>query len=248
MQIHHLSASSIAAFRECPMAFYGKYLHGWEWVSPPLQAQAMAVGKAVDHAAGALHTGHDPMAALCQHWGTIAIPMPADAFAKAVAMVQRYASDMARDPRDVCQQEITVHVPGIEVPITGYADVVRGLTVMELKTTSSRTWWTQERADYSLQTLIYALAISAQHCGAQVTVEHHVLKYVDDQCTHEILTSSLNKAAQQEGQDSIRETWEEIKKGELDAICKPGKCRYPQHCREFGYVGTDSQQLVVAGR
>ena len=248
IQVHHLSASAISAFEECPMAFYGRYHYRWEWVSPPMMAQAMELGKAVDHAAGALHQGRDPMWALCQYWGSITIPMPSIAFTKAVAMVRCYATDMKRDQRDVCQQKVTVQIPGVEPPIIGFADVVRGLTVLELKTTSSRTWWTQERADSSLQTCIYALAISGQNSGAQATVEHHVLKYVDDDCTHEIWTSNPTKADQLEGQDRIRETWENIKKGELNAICKSGKCRFPTRCRDYGYTGQDDRELVVAGR
>jgi RecB family exonuclease len=248
MNIHHLSASSISAFRECPMAFYGRYLYGWTWVAPAMQAQAMALGSAVHKALEAHHTGQDAITALCQHWGTIDVPMPADAFAKALGLIRCYTADEGHDPRDVVEREFWLNIPGIPVPFTGRIDLQRGpLLFRDYKTTGSKTWWTQERVDADIQLTIYALFLSGECRGAQATGELHVLRH-GEKFEHEVFVTTRNKAEQKEGQDSIRETWEVIQKGELNAICKPGKCRYPTRCREFGYVGTDSQELVVAGR
>ena len=227
------------------MAFYGKYLHGWEWVSPPLQAQAMAIGTAVHKALEAHHSGLDAIAALCQHWGTITIPMPADTFAKALGLVRCYTADEDHDPRDIVEREFWLTIPGIPVPFKGYIDLQRGpLLFRDYKTTGSKTWWTQARVDSDIQLTIYALFLSSECHGAQVTGELHVLRH-GAEFEHEVFTTTRNKAQQNEGQDSIRETWKEIQKGELNAICKPGRCRFPTKCRSYGYQGVDSIELVV---
>lgn len=244
--ITHLSASALSAFRECPMAFYGKYHYGWEWVSPPRTQQAMELGRAVDQALNVYHVGGDPVRELCLYWGTIETPMPGDYFARALAMIRRYVADEKPDQRDVTQRKFKLLIPGVDVPIIGYMDVLRGLVVREIKTTGSKTWWTPERATTSLQTGLYSIAVSRENRGAQATVEHHILSHnAYPEITHTIYVDSLNKADQVEVEDGIRDTWKDIQKGELNAICKPGKCRYPQQCREYGYVGTDSCELVL---
>lgn len=227
------------------MAFYGKYLYQWEWVSPPLMAQAMALGTAVHKALEAFHQGRDPMTELCRHWGTITEPLAPNAFAKAVGLIRVYTADETYDPRDKTEQKFKLRIPGIDVPIIGYIDVQRGLTVRELKTTGSTTWWTPERAKESLQTGLYAMAVGKRFSGAQVTVEHHILNHHGGQFTHTPYTNSPTKAEQQACEDGIRDTWKEIQKGELVAKCKPGQCRYPTKCHEFGYVGTDSLELSL---
>lgn len=245
MNIHHVSASALSAFLECPMAFYGRYLYNWEWVSPPVQAQAMALGTAFHKAAEAHHSGLDAITALCQHWGSITVPMPPDYFERALRLVRLYTSTEQHDSRDVVEREFWLELPDVSVPIKGFIDLQRGpLMFRDYKTTSSKTWWTQERADTNLQMTIYALALSQECHGAQVTGEVHVLRHGADP-VHEIITTTRNKAQQQEGIDCIRETWNEIQKGDLNAVCKPGKCRYPTQCREFGYIGTDSLELAL---
>jgi len=230
------------------MSFYGNYLYGWKWESPPMMAQAMNLGKLVDRALEAFHQGTDPIAWLCQNFGAAEGPLPPDAFAKALGMIRAYIADEHYDPRDVTQEQFTLNITGIDVPIIGIPDVRRGLTVYEIKTTGSRTWWSPERAHDSLQTALYSIAVSSQNHGAQITVEHHVLNHNGGDYTHTVYVDSLNKSEIEERKESIRETWDEIQKGELNAICKPGKCRYPTRCKEFGYQGTDSQELVVTGR
>lgn len=230
------------------MSFYGNYLYGWKWESPPLMAQAMNLGKLVDRALEAFHQGADPIAWLCQNFGSADGPLPPDAFAKALGMIRVYVADERHDPRDVTQEKFSITIRGIDVPIIGIPDVRRGLTVFEIKTTGSKTWWDEKRAHESLQTALYSIAVSGQNHGAQVTVEHHVLNHNGGDYTHTIYRDGLTKSEIEERKDGIRATWEEINKGELNAICKPGKCRFPQRCREYGYVGTDSQELVVTGR
>lgn len=245
--IDHLSASSIALYRECPMAFMGRYVYDWPITSPPYQAQLMRLGSAVHHALEAHHTGRDAIGAFCQFWGSIDIPMAPDLFARGLGMIRSYIADEQPDPRDKCEQKFELHIPGVDVPIIGLIDRYRGLECHEYKSTSSRTWWTQERVDESLQQRLYALALRTKNHGAQITGTCHVLKAVDGQFTHEKYTTSPNKADLFECEDAIRQTWEDIQSGELRAQCRPGKCRYPTRCREFGYIGTDTAELVLAG-
>lgn len=231
------------------MAFYGRYLYGWEWVSPPRTQQALALGRAVDDALNVYHRGGDPIRELCLLWGSIPVDMPPDYFARALGMIRAYVADEPPDPRDVTQHKFEIRIRGIEPPIVGYMDVLRGLVIREIKTTGSKTWWTPERAHTSIQTGIYSMAASRANHGAQATVEHHILSHnAYPHCDHTVYVDSLNKAEMADVEDGIRATWKEIQKGELNAVCKPGKCRYPTRCREFGYVGSDSQELVVAGR
>lgn len=245
-QIKHLSASSINRFRECPMAFYGKYIYRWPEYTPPMRVQAYAMGSAVHAGLEAHHKGQDAITALCRYWGTIRMPMPADVFTKAVKLLQLYTATEQPDPRDIVERKFSLTVAGIDVPIIGFIDRQRGLTVREYKTTGSKTWWTQERADSELQMALYLIAVSRENRGAQATGEYHILSHREPM-SHTILTTTRNKAQQEEALESVRETWGEIQKGELNAACKPGQCRYPTRCREYGYRGSDSVELPVEG-
>jgi hypothetical protein len=247
LPIKHLSASSLSAYRDCPMMFWGKYLYKWPWVNPPQIMQAMVLGIMVDKALEAFHHGQDPMAELCRRWSNVKIEMMPNAFAKALGMIRAYTADEHREPRDITQQRFSIQIPGVELPIIGYTDVERGLTVKEIKTTGSATWWTEERAKESLQGGLYAIKKSRENHGAQVPIEHHILSHRNNECTHTVFTNSPTKADQQECEQGIRDTWAEIGKGDLNAICKPGKCRYPVNCRPYGYVGTDDTELDLSG-
>lgn len=244
--VTRLSASALSSFHECPMQFYGRYHYGWEWVSPPRTQQALQLGLAVDKALGVFHRGGDPVAELCLLWGSIHVDMPGDYFARALGMIRAYMADEAPDPRDVIQHEFAIRITGVDVPIVGYMDVLRGLVVREIKTTGSKTWWTPERARQSIQTGIYSLATSRANHGAQATVEHHVLSHnTYPECVHTVYSDSLNKADLQVVEESVCETWRQIQEGDLRAACKPGKCRFPTKCAEFGYRGSDSSELVI---
>jgi RecB family exonuclease len=245
--IDHLSASSLTLYRECPMAFMGRYVYDWPITSPPYQAQLMRLGTAVHHALEAHHTGRDAISALCQFWGSIDIPMAPELFARGIGMIRAYIADESPDPRDVCEQKFTLNIPGVDVPIIGYIDRYRGLMVHEYKTTSSPTWWTQERVNESLQQRLYALALRVKNHGAQITGTCHVLKAINGNYAHETYTVSPNKAELLDCEDSIRATWEDIQSGELRADCKPGKCRFPTRCKDYGYIGTDTAELVLHG-
>ncbi len=246
LPIKHLSASSLSAYRECPLAFFGKYLYHWPWINPPQVMQAMVLGIMVDKAIEAFHHGQDPAAELCRRWSNVKITMMPDAFAKALGMIRAYTADEHREPRDITQEKFSITIPGVSLPIVGYPDIKRGLTVRELKTTGSATWWTPERATKSLQTGLYSISESQKHHGAQITVEHHILSHRNNDFTHTVFTDHPTKTDQQECEQGIRDTWTEIQEGELKAVCKPGKCRYPTKCHDYGYRGTDSIELEVA--
>lgn len=242
MNIHHLSASALSSFIECPMAFYGRHVYKWPEAHPPFMVQAMHLGSAVHKALEAFHSGLDPIIALCQSGGLLYAP---GAFPKALGLVRAYTAHEQHDKRDICERKFELRIPGIDVPFIGYIDLQRGpLMFRDYKTTSSKTWWTQERADADLQMTMYALALTRECHGAQVTGEVHVLRH-GAEFQHEVITTTRNKTQQEEGRERIRDIWSEIQKGELNAICKSGRCRFPEHCKDFGYVGTDTRELVL---
>lgn len=243
--LRHLSASSIATYQECPLAFYGRYIAHWPESHPPMMVTAMALGRVVHSALEAHHQGLDAVVALCEAWGKLGHPMPSGYFAKALELTRLYTSTEPRDPRDVTEQKFRLEVPGVPVPIIGYIDCQRGLVVKEFKTTGSATWWTQERADSALQVTIYSMHVAKQNHGGQASAEIHVLSHRDNDYTHTVLHTTRNKADQEEGREIIRSVWAKIQDGELNAVCKSGSCRFPEHCREYGYVGPDTRELIV---
>ena len=243
--LRHLSASSISAFLECPMAFYGRYVFRWPEQHPPFMVRAMRLGAAVHSALEAFHLGRDPIAALLTQWPR---DLDADAYPVALGLVRLYTSTQERDPRDRTEHKFSVRVPGVDLPVIGYIDLVRGLTIREFKTTSSSTWWTQERVDTALQTTVYSVAMASANHGAQCAIEYHVLNHREVPQTHTILTTTRNKADREAGCETIRQAWSDMQKGELNAVCAPGKCRFPTQCREYGYVGLDSEELRVDTR
>lgn len=242
MNITHLSASALSSFIECPMAFYGRHVYRWPEAHPPFMVQAMHTGSAVHKALEAFHSGRDPIMELCAHGNLLYLP---GAFQKALGLVRAYIADEQHDKRDVCERLFWLRLPGIPVPFKGYIDLQRGpLMFRDYKTTSSSTWWTQERADNDIQMTLYALELSQECHGAQVTGEVHVLRH-GKQFEHEVITTTRNKIEQEEGRERIREIWVEIQKGELNAICKSGRCRFPERCKDYGYVGTDTVELAL---
>lgn len=245
MTLRHLSASALSDFRECPMLHIGRRVERWFESKPPYMAQAMALGRAVHAGLEAHHQGKDAIAALCRVWGSLGVAMPAQYFPKALGLLRVYTSQEQPDPRDQMERKFTLDIPGVSVPIIGYIDLQRGLTVREYKTTGSATWWTQERADASIQGSLYAMAVSREHHGAQVSVEFHILSHRNNAYSHTVLRTTRTKAQLEQCRDEIRETWQEMQYEPRVAKCPPGRCRFPDHCKEYGYASTDTSELIL---
>ena len=245
MAIRHLSASAISDFRECPMLHIGRRVERWPESKPPYMAHAMALGRVVHAGLEAHHKGQDAIQALCQVWPREGADLPAHYFAKALGMLRCYVEFERHDPRDQQERKFVLNIPGVSVPIIGYIDLQRGLTVREFKSTSSATWWTQKRADESIQGSLYSMAVSSENHGAQVEVEFHILSHRNNQFGHEILRTSRTKAQLEECREGIRQTWTEMQQEPRVARCAPGRCRFPEKCKEVGYVGTDTAELIL---
>lgn len=245
LPVTHLSASALSRYRECPLSFHGKYIQKWPEVHPPFMAQAYAFGTLVHACLETHHKGGDAIRELCLRWPSVRAEIPAHYFDRAVSLIMAYTASETPDERDLVEHKFRLNIPGVEVPVIGYIDRLRGLAIKEYKTTSSKTWWTQERADTDIQATIYCMAVSALNRGAQATLEYHILCHSDDPPSHRVITTTRNKAEQEDGAALIRETWDAIKEGELRADCKPGRCRFPTFCREWGYSGQDAVEFPV---
>jgi hypothetical protein len=245
--VRHLSASALADYRECPMLHIGRRVERWPEVRPPQMAQAMSLGTAVHAALEAHHQGKDAVAALHRYWPSVAATVPADYFGRALSLVRIYTEFEAPDPRDQTERKFTLRIPGVAVPVIGFIDLQRGLVVRDYKTTGSSTWWTQKRADESIQASIYAMAVSAEHHGAQVTVEFHVLTHGKGGYGHRVISTTRTKDDLARVCDEIRADWAAMQQEPREARCAPGRCRFPEQCKEYGYgaVSADEPKLII---
>lgn len=249
--LKHLSASAINDYLECPMLHYGRRVVHWPETKPPFMISALTLGSVVDKALTGYHRGESPEALLARLWSTqVRIPMVwTDGYRRALEMIRLYIANVQPKTGDVCQAFFSLDIPGVPIPVIGYRDIVRGSATHEIKTTSSASLWTQQKADSELQGSIYWLAFVATNPGKRPTLTYHVLHHGDDPTYTEIKTKRTD-ADMLRTRALIRGTWEAMKDGELTAKCKQGRCRFPERCTEFGYVPgvTDSgKEMVVAG-
>ena len=249
--LKHLSASAISDYLECPMLHYGRRIAHWPETKPPFLISALTLGSVVDKALTGYHRGENPEAMLTRLWSAlVTFPLVwSDGYRRALEMIRAYTSNVQPQTGDVCQAFFSLDIQGIPIPVIGYRDVVRGSQTHEIKTTSSATLWTQEKADTELQGSVYWLAFVQANPGKRPTLIYHILRHGEDTTYTEIKTKRTD-ADMLRTRALIRGTWEAMKDGELTAKCKQGRCRFPDRCTEYGYQPgvTDSpQEMVVSG-
>ena len=147
--IQHLSPSSLRLFRDCPEVFIGKYLLRVTDEAGPGAWRGLAVESGLDH----LLYGEDSVTAIAtmkREWDRQAMGLADDKTLKEAAALESFLVQAAVAfgglPIPLMRQaRIELPLPGISVPLIGFADYVWDDHGRDLKT----TWRLPSKADPS---------------------------------------------------------------------------------------------------
>ena len=181
-QITHLSASSLALYRNCPALWVGKNLYGWKDDVGP----RAWLGTAVEAGLDMILYGH-PFSAALEKAGmmfdeqaqgeiteeiTKAASEIAPMLEQASLAAQNFGQPVAR------QFKITHWLDGIEVPVIGYVDYLYEDWLFDLKTTARLP--SEPRPDHACQVAIYNAATGRKAKLLYVTPKKHAAYDVED--------------------------------------------------------------------
>jgi hypothetical protein len=151
----HLSVSAVQLYARCPLAWRRRYVDGVVDQSTP----PMLFGKAFAEAMEAQHRGEDADTVFARaHAGTNAYP----GAEHGLRLLALYRERFNFDGRP--EQKFTLYLPDrqqIPVPILGFMDLECDDEVVEFKT--SRSPWSQARADAEYQSAVYGWAFQQRH-------------------------------------------------------------------------------------
>lgn len=179
-EIKHLSASSLALYRNCPALWVGKYLYGWRDDVGPRAWLGSAVEAGLDLALygrdGALETARERFDLDAQGEVTDEIEK---ALADLPGMLEQAILATKDFGQPVARQSRIEHwLDGIEVPIIGYVDYLYEDWLFDLKTTARLP--SEPRPDHACQVGIYNAATGRKARLVYVTPKKHAVYDVPD--------------------------------------------------------------------
>lgn len=258
--IDHLSYSSISTYLTCPEHWRRKYVQKEKTPATPALIFGSAIHGTLEQAITERHNGqaligYMPLNALWQNiwaekvrseeveWGA---DTPEQHFNEGIRIlgapdVQRLV-DGTRLTTDegglFMERKVTLNVPGVPVPVTGFVDILHDDGVPGDFKTSSMAW-TMDKAREQLQPLFYLAALNqAGHTVPGLRFRHHVITK-----TKAVKVQTLECQRTWDEVfwlfDLIRRVWEGIEREVYpyhpDAwICSPRYCAYWHTCRGKG--------------
>lgn len=215
MPVKHLSASAVKTYLLCPRQWQYKYIEKL----PDPAGQAAQRGKMVHEAVESYWRGE---------------------YDKPVPGIHRYITAYRKmhgaiTPERVAHVELELRaiLPGVDVPILGYVDLLtKEGTIVDLKTAGRH--WASSRALTELQPSVYTWL--AEACGHTVTgFEFHVL--IGDGADREIntqrLTVDLSEEETERHLDEVRQAWQGIVAGQFPTkrqiLC--AWCNFQERCK-----------------
>jgi CRISPR/Cas system-associated exonuclease Cas4 (RecB family) len=226
-RIKHLSASAINDFVTCPLLWYGRRIA--RWPEPP--SADLAMGRALHAAFAAHHSGGDAELELLRAWRDVAAIGPVNgSLARAVDALRLYRTSMPPADGDRTEAYFRVAVPGLDVPLIGYFDLLRRDEVHEFKTGRAR--WGQKKVDGELQATAYWWAYTAMTGRPPARLVYTLVTTYPAVAVYPLETT---RTPEQLGQFEAlaRRIHGEMRHGKLIGKCRPGRCCFPQQCRQF---------------
>lgn len=163
LPLDHLSATSISLFLRCPRQFQEVYIRG---VRDGDISSSLVIGSAVHLALSRLLKGL-PLGnyfddALGEHLATGAgvIWKDKESASRKIAdrMVVNYFHAVGRSLEVVdTEQELLLEIPGVDIPILGYVDILTNRGVIDVKTTGYVSRKPELQKSWKLQMNIYQL-------------------------------------------------------------------------------------------
>ena len=248
-QIDHLSYSSITTYQMCPRSWRFHYLDKIKTPTSPALIFGSAFHNALEeHVKTAFATDRVPVVNRWhRHWGKqldqeiawgsdtqegmyeLGIKMFSDP--DTIALVDSL-KPLVLEEQPQIELPITLHVPGVPVPIIGYIDLIEADGVPADFKTSGRSW-SQDQADAELQPIFYLAALNQAgytlNCGL---FRHYVfVKTKKPQCQIWESYRTIGQMFWLFG--LIRETWQAIEAGHFPPNTTTFKCS-PRYCEYWG--------------
>lgn len=249
--IEHLSYSSITTYLGCPEAWRRKYIEK----EPTFGNPSMFFGSVFHDTAERLSSGEDK--SITEIWdeswkSSLEDPRRGNVFwgldtpdvwyneglrmlsSKAVMDQIKSIHPTKDDAGPMIERKVELHVPGVEIPIVGYIDVVlEDGTPADIKT-SSRSW-TGDKASGSLQTLFYIAAMNQMGMPVNWNFTHLVF-VTNKEPKVQTLTHSHKPAELFFLFEMVKRVWDSINKecfpiNPTYMYCSPKSCDFYQNCR-----------------
>jgi len=174
--LDHLSYSSISAYQLCARSWRYRYVDKVQTPKSPNLAFGSAVHETVEHLIVSRHRGQsaDVQATWAEKWAK----QQSEDIAWDGELPEEWANNGARilahptvqatidqivplveDNQPVVEKRVELRVPGIDVPIIGFIDLITADGVPCDFKTAARSW-TQDQADKEMQVLFYLTALN----------------------------------------------------------------------------------------
>jgi hypothetical protein len=246
-----LSSTGIDLFLSCPKAFYFAYVER----VPMDKTASMWLGTAVHRAIERYHAdaNADIVEEFTKSWrfcraemDRTGVSYTADLGAEGIVLCQLYENDPLPDGES--EVSFQAQLPGLDVPLRGYIDLVGEGFIAEHKT--GRWGWSRERMESHRQVALYCAAKRALTGSlpraAIVTV---LSRFPSPALTRLAIRPTAEQADRAE--EAARVVYRSIVAGTFPQLCKAGDCRYPERCEgraaELEQRKAREQFLVTAG-
>lgn len=160
LPLDHLSATSISLFLRCPRQFQEVYIRGNRELG---SSSAMVIGSAVHLALSRLLKG-EPLGnyfddALAAETAGVTWKDKESAARKiAEKMILNYYHKVARNLNVLAtEQELLLEIPGVDIPLLGYVDILTDRGVIDVKTTGYVSRKPELQKSWKLQMNIYQI-------------------------------------------------------------------------------------------
>jgi len=182
-ELDHLSYSSISTFLACPESWRRKYIAKEPTVSSPALIFGSAIHNTVEQY---VQVGGDLLSIWGEKWGAQlekdgasvlwGMETPDESYNKGVKVLSDKDIAVALKeikPRQV-ERKVELRVPGVEIPIIGYIDIItEDGVVCDLKTSAKS--WTSARAKDELQPIFYLMSLNQAGEKVNWKFRHYVL-------------------------------------------------------------------------
>jgi hypothetical protein len=245
--INHLSFSSVSKYLKCHRQWKHKYIDGWEeptndnllfgsaWhemIRASMNYHGAydlsygwdeAIHNILDVDTGMMEENHIPLYEL-------------GAKMASVESIQQAIKSLQPMPESI-EKEIELHIPGVEVPIIGYIDMIEDGTNIPIDFKTAARKWPVNRADTELQATFY---IAALEQAGMITLPH-TFRYIvftkTSKPTVQIFDTVRTAYDVFELHEMVNDVWHGIQSGAFGK-CDPGNwwcsakwCSFYDRCK-----------------
>lgn len=224
--IDHLSYSSISKYLKCHRQWKHKYIDGWEEPT----SDNLIFGKAFHMTIQDVLNGNDnignaftkSLSSLTEGKNDFEYAELADVGMRMVSTDLVSETIYALNPMsENIERKFELHIPGVEVPIIGYIDMIENSTLIPIDFKTASRKWPVDRAETELQATFY---IAAMEQAGMITLPH-TFRYIvftkTAKPTVQIIETERTATHVFELHEMVNDVWQAIKNGSFGK-CAPG--------------------------